>query len=256
MRSHTQNALPIPCTQAPRATNALASRSPRGRDAAAGGTPRCTGQEKERRATRAQASAVSRLPICSARMRCRTHTPSSGDAQQPSAAAGGPLAGTSAAVACVCAWVSLRALHSWLLVAALRWCTEYFRQGPAQPWRPVPRGSKECPGGCNAGNCNHDTGLCDCPAGAQCMARSLQLGSSNAWHDHCGRGAVHGMVIPASGKPMQRLADLSISTHMTTKPWVFNSMQCTSLLCRSTPCVLSCTQIRPCIQPPLLHSVN
>ncbi|KAG2455017.1 hypothetical protein HYH02_000842 [Chlamydomonas schloesseri] len=45
------------------------------------------------------------------------------------------------------------------------WCTNYAKQEPV-PWKPAPRGSKECPGGCNnVGRCNYDTGLCDCPAG-------------------------------------------------------------------------------------------
>ncbi|KXZ53464.1 hypothetical protein GPECTOR_7g914 [Gonium pectorale] len=34
------------------------------------------------------------------------------------------------------------------------------------PWKPAPRGSKECPDKCNGvGRCNYDTGYCDCPAG-------------------------------------------------------------------------------------------
>ena len=33
-------------------------------------------------------------------------------------------------------------------------------------WKPAPRGNKSCPGDCNTvGNCNHDSGLCECPAG-------------------------------------------------------------------------------------------
>ncbi|KAG1671014.1 hypothetical protein FOA52_014258 [Chlamydomonas sp. UWO 241] len=40
------------------------------------------------------------------------------------------------------------------------------RQADPGPWRDPPRGSKDCPGSCNGvGNCNHDTGLCECPAG-------------------------------------------------------------------------------------------
>ena len=40
-----------------------------------------------------------------------------------------------------------------------------MRQDPL-PYKAVPRGSKECPNACSGwGNCNHDTGLCECPAG-------------------------------------------------------------------------------------------
>ncbi|GLC34055.1 hypothetical protein PLESTB_000832400 [Pleodorina starrii] len=45
------------------------------------------------------------------------------------------------------------------------WCGDFLRQ-EAVPTRAVPRGDKDCPNGCSGwGNCNHDTGLCDCPAG-------------------------------------------------------------------------------------------
>ncbi|PNH09740.1 hypothetical protein TSOC_003587, partial [Tetrabaena socialis] len=45
------------------------------------------------------------------------------------------------------------------------WCGRYLRQEEV-PTRPVPRGSKECPGACSGwGNCNYDTGMCECPAG-------------------------------------------------------------------------------------------
>lgn len=33
-------------------------------------------------------------------------------------------------------------------------------------WKPAPRGNKMCPGNCNnLGNCNYDTGYCECTAG-------------------------------------------------------------------------------------------
>lgn len=45
------------------------------------------------------------------------------------------------------------------------WCGLYDKQTPFS-YMPAPRGSKQCPNNCtNVGNCNHDTGLCDCPAG-------------------------------------------------------------------------------------------
>ncbi|GAX80494.1 hypothetical protein CEUSTIGMA_g7932.t1 [Chlamydomonas eustigma] len=45
------------------------------------------------------------------------------------------------------------------------WCGKYERQNGLQ-WKPALRGFKPCPGNCSkVGNCNHDTGLCDCPAG-------------------------------------------------------------------------------------------
>lgn len=46
------------------------------------------------------------------------------------------------------------------------WCGQYKRQVPLR-YKPAPRGSKQCLNNCNGvGNCNYDTGLCDCPAGA------------------------------------------------------------------------------------------
>ncbi|PNH07165.1 hypothetical protein TSOC_006411 [Tetrabaena socialis] len=45
------------------------------------------------------------------------------------------------------------------------WCGEFLRQAQVAT-KPVPRGSTECPGACSGwGNCNHDTGRCECPAG-------------------------------------------------------------------------------------------
>ncbi|GLI62946.1 hypothetical protein VaNZ11_005800 [Volvox africanus] len=45
------------------------------------------------------------------------------------------------------------------------WCGEFIRQVEV-PTRPVPRGDSDCPNNCSGwGNCNHDTGLCECPAG-------------------------------------------------------------------------------------------
>ncbi|KAG2488357.1 hypothetical protein HYH03_013047 [Edaphochlamys debaryana] len=51
------------------------------------------------------------------------------------------------------------------------WCEEFFRQERV-PWKPAPRGSKDCPstqwGPCNSvGNCHYDIGVCQCPAGWQ-----------------------------------------------------------------------------------------
>ncbi|KAG2488355.1 hypothetical protein HYH03_013045 [Edaphochlamys debaryana] len=51
------------------------------------------------------------------------------------------------------------------------WCEEFFRQERV-PWKPAPRGSKDCPstkwGPCNGvGNCHYDIGVCQCPAGWQ-----------------------------------------------------------------------------------------
>ncbi len=46
------------------------------------------------------------------------------------------------------------------------WCQRWFA-APLVPSKPAPRGSKACPNGCNGvGSCNHDLGLCQCPAGA------------------------------------------------------------------------------------------
>ncbi|GFR52399.1 hypothetical protein Agub_g14911 [Astrephomene gubernaculifera] len=50
-------------------------------------------------------------------------------------------------------------------VARGTWCGPYSRQTPIST-RPVPRGSKECPNKCSGwGNCNYDSGKCECPAG-------------------------------------------------------------------------------------------
>eukprot|EP00198_Chlamydomonas_reinhardtii_P007427 XP_001696764.1 exostosin-like glycosyltransferase [Chlamydomonas reinhardtii] len=49
------------------------------------------------------------------------------------------------------------------------WCKKYYEQDPI-PWKPAPRGDKECPkskyGICNGvGTCQYDIGVCLCPAG-------------------------------------------------------------------------------------------
>ncbi|MEW5305094.1 MAG: hypothetical protein WDW36_007657 [Sanguina aurantia] len=45
------------------------------------------------------------------------------------------------------------------------WCARYKRQAEI-PTKPVPRGDMECPSNCNGnGNCNYDSGICECPAG-------------------------------------------------------------------------------------------
>lgn len=45
------------------------------------------------------------------------------------------------------------------------WCSAASAQTP-QPFKPPPRGDKDCPDNCqDIGNCNHATGLCMCPAG-------------------------------------------------------------------------------------------
>ncbi|GAX85342.1 hypothetical protein CEUSTIGMA_g12759.t1 [Chlamydomonas eustigma] len=45
------------------------------------------------------------------------------------------------------------------------WCSEFHLQKPIA-WTPAPRGSKPCLDDCNGvGNCNYDTGKCECPAG-------------------------------------------------------------------------------------------
>ena len=47
------------------------------------------------------------------------------------------------------------------------WCGQFEAQSPF-PFKTAPRGSKTCPNDCNkVGNCNHDTGMCDCPAGVE-----------------------------------------------------------------------------------------
>ncbi len=46
------------------------------------------------------------------------------------------------------------------------WCRRWH-SAPPVPTRPAVRGAKPCAGGCNGvGSCNHDLGVCQCPAGA------------------------------------------------------------------------------------------
>lgn len=46
-----------------------------------------------------------------------------------------------------------------------RWCLQYPKN-PDEVAKPPPRGSRECANNCSrVGNCNYDTGMCDCPAG-------------------------------------------------------------------------------------------
>ncbi|PNG99249.1 hypothetical protein TSOC_014977, partial [Tetrabaena socialis] len=55
--------------------------------------------------------------------------------------------------------------HPRCAVTRGNWCSRFQEQVPV-PTKPVPRGSKDCPNACSGwGNCNHDTGLCECPAG-------------------------------------------------------------------------------------------
>jgi hypothetical protein len=51
-----------------------------------------------------------------------------------------------------------------------RWCHDWWALPVLDPPPPAKvaqaRGDKDCPGGCNgAGSCNHDLGVCQCPAG-------------------------------------------------------------------------------------------
>ena len=64
------------------------------------------------------------------------------------------------------AWTgSAMSIRRRCLGARGSWCGKYERQ-ERLPSKPVPRGSKECPNKCSGwGNCNYDTGICECPAG-------------------------------------------------------------------------------------------
>ncbi len=57
------------------------------------------------------------------------------------------------------------------------WCGRFQRQQRIA-YKAAPRGATRCPGNCSGvGNCNYDTGLCDCPAGwtgADCSAMLLR----------------------------------------------------------------------------------
>eukprot|EP00798_Chlamydomonas_sp_ICE-L_P001797 gene1797-33217_t len=57
------------------------------------------------------------------------------------------------------------------------WCGLYDRQAPIA-FKSYPKGTKVCQKDCNnVGNCNYDTGLCDCPAGwtgVDCTTRQLR----------------------------------------------------------------------------------
>eukprot|EP00955_Chlamydomonas_euryale_P080410 363419-Chlamydomonas_euryale.AAC.21 len=66
------------------------------------------------------------------------------------------------------------------------------RQAAAGPWRAPPRGNTSCPNDCNGvGNCNYDTGLCECPAGTHAcipagrrshLCRHAFVCLPGAWH--------------------------------------------------------------------------
>ena len=196
MRSHTQNALPIPCnvcTQAPRAANALASRSTRGRDVAAGGTPRCTGQEMGRRATGARASAVSRLSMLCSHAMQDAHAK-----QRLRSAAEHRCRGT------VGGYVSQQLLHLVVHGCPSTWpCIHGC-------WWPLLGGARSTSVRALRGH------------GGQCpvAARSVQAAATratatttlacataqlvrSAWRSHCSRGAaMHGMIIAAGGQCM------------------------------------------------------
>ncbi|KAG2497881.1 hypothetical protein HYH03_004147 [Edaphochlamys debaryana] len=70
------------------------------------------------------------------------------------------------------------------------WCGRMAQQAPV-PTRPPPRGSKGCPNDCSGwGNCDHDTGLCVCPAqraGPDCgeeVKRPCTLRYRHPWESH------------------------------------------------------------------------
>ncbi|GAX81627.1 hypothetical protein CEUSTIGMA_g9055.t1 [Chlamydomonas eustigma] len=55
-------------------------------------------------------------------------------------------------------------------------CLAFYTQHPS-PLRPAPRGNNTCPGGCGAGNCHYDLGICMCPAGwkgVKCEEKNLR----------------------------------------------------------------------------------
>ncbi|EFJ52271.1 acetylglucosaminyltransferase [Volvox carteri f. nagariensis] len=79
------------------------------------------------------------------------------------------------------------ALRQRCALARGTWCGQYLQQQPLVP-RPAPRGGKECPNACSGwGNCNYDTGICECPAGrtgADC-GQELKRPCSNRYrHPH------------------------------------------------------------------------
>lgn len=61
-------------------------------------------------------------------------------------------------------------------------------------WKPAPRGNKTCPSNCNnLGNCNYDTGYCECTAGwlgPDCKTVGVWGGQRDGWrkagHFLCG----------------------------------------------------------------------
>ncbi|KAG2486464.1 hypothetical protein HYH03_014911 [Edaphochlamys debaryana] len=80
-----------------------------------------------------------------------------GEAQAGSAGAGGAVSLSLA---------ERREVERRCRGTAGRWCGRMEALPPA-PLRPAPRGNRTCAQGCGPGNCNHDTGTCDCPAGSQ-----------------------------------------------------------------------------------------
>ncbi|KAL6758481.1 exostosin-like glycosyltransferase [Haematococcus lacustris] len=93
------------------------------------------------------------------------------------------------------------------------WCGRFDRQ----KWlitRPVPRGRQPCPstkhGVCSGvGNCNYDTGLCDCPAGLEAMQQppTPQAGVGGSLHHKASLHPEQVGHIDEEGRDLDPLAD-------------------------------------------------
>jgi hypothetical protein len=84
-----------------------------------------------------------------------------------------------------------RAIQKRCRGTAGTWCGKYDRQEPSD-LKPPPRGDRPCKNDCNGvGNCNYDTGLCDCPAGGADPSMQTDIISHPVMCD-C-RAAVHAM---------------------------------------------------------------
>ena len=98
-----------------------------------------------------------------------------------------PACGTAACILSPAPWHCTerrRVIGARCRLARGDWCGKFERQAPTA-WQPAPQGDKQCPktakGICNGvGNCNYDTGMCDCPAGGWGVLPVMPLG-----HCHC-----------------------------------------------------------------------
>eukprot|EP00955_Chlamydomonas_euryale_P104184 365545-Chlamydomonas_euryale.AAC.3 len=101
------------------------------------------------------------------------------------------------------------------------WCRRYLTQAPLRTKR-APRGSKACPGNCSGvGNCNYDTGRCDCPAGARA-------------HVVAGRapGAACGRTCPSTTAGVHQCAGVALCGQWAPAEKCANKCKCDAVQCK------------------------